>query len=153
MIAFLIGLMLTAASPSLANSTVVCKIGSIALHDLLKVNSNEEIDTYYAGADANRPDLLTVCPKLKSELPKSYPIADDDARSRAAVHAPAPGQHVREAFIYSVGVPKISSDSKSAVVHFGFSCTGLCGAELEVRYIRTSKGWQRSGEIRMLSVS
>jgi len=153
MIALLIGLMLTAASPSSASSTVVCKVGSVALHDLLKINSSKEVDTYYASTIPDRPDLLTVCPKLKAELPKGYPIADADARSRAAVHAPPPGQQVREAFIYSVGVPEISSDSKSAVVHFGFSCPGLCGAELEVRYIRTSKGWQRDGEIRMLSIS
>ncbi|MES3090700.1 hypothetical protein QTN93_09635 [Sphingomonas aerolata] len=153
MIALVVGLMMTAASPSSAQLTVVCKIGSIALRDLPSINHNKEFDSYYVAPDPSRPDLLTICPRLKDEIPQGYLIADDDARSRAAVHAPIPGQHIREAFIYSVGIPQIGSDVKSAVVHFAYSCTGLCGGELEARYIRTSKGWQREGEIRMLSVS
>ena len=153
MIALVVGLMMTAASPSSAELTVVCEIGSIDLRDLPSINRNKGFDSYYVAPDPSRPDLLMICPRLKGEIPKGYTIADDDARSRAAVHAPIPGQHIREAFIYSVGVPQISSDVKSAVVRFAYSCTGLCGGELEARYIRTSKGWQREGQIRMLSVS
>lgn len=153
MIASVVGLMMTAASPSSAEPTVVCEIGSIALRELPSISHNKGFDAYYVAPDPSHPDLLTICPDLKGKIPKSYLIADDDARSRAAVHAPISGQHIREAFIYSVGVPQISSDVKSAVVHLAYSCTGLCGGELEARYIRTSKGWQREGEIRMLSVS
>jgi hypothetical protein len=153
MISLVVGLMVTAVSPSSTKLAVVCEIGSIALRDLPSINGNKEFDSYYAAPDPSGSDLLTLCPKLKAEIPKGYTIADDDARSRAAVHVPFPGQHVREAFIYSVGVPQVSSDSESAVVHFVYSCTGMCGGEFEARYIRTSKGWQREGAIRMLSVS
>lgn len=153
MMSLVVGLMLTAASPNSTKLAVICEIGSTALRDLPNINGNNEFDSYYAAPDPSRPDLLTLCPKLKAEIPKGYPIADDDARSRAAVHVPIPGQHVREAFIYSVDVPQISSDSESSVVHFVYSCTGMCGGQFEARYIRTSKGWQRDGAIRMLSVS
>ena len=153
MIALVFGLMMTAASPSSAEIKAVCEVGSVALRDLPSINGNKEFDSYYVAPNPSRPDLLTICPRLKGKIPKGYPIADDEARSRAAVHVPTPGQHMREAFIYSVGVPQISADAKSAVVHFSYSCTGLCGGELEARYIRTSKGWQREGDIRVLSVS
>jgi len=153
MISLVIGLMMTAASASSAKLEAICQIGNLALRDLPSINSNKQFDAYYAAPDPIHSDLLTLCPKLKHKLPKGYPIADDNARSRAAVHAPTPGLDIREAFIYSVGVPEISSDFKSAVVHFSYSCTGLCGGDLEARYIRTSKGWQRDGAIRPLSVS
>jgi hypothetical protein len=153
MIALVISVAMTAAAPKLAERTTVCEVGIIALHDLPSINGNKEFDSYYASSELGHPDLLTICPKLKLKVPKGYPIADDDARSRAAVHVPTPGRHVREAFIYSVGIPVVSSDMKSAVVHFEYSCTGLCGGQFQARYIRTAKGWQREGAIQMLSVS
>lgn len=153
MIASVLSLAMTAASPNSAELTTVCKVGSLALRDLPRINGNKEFDSYYAAPEANHPDLLTICPKLKAKIPKGYPIADEDAKARAAVHAPVPDRHVREAFIYSVGIPVISSDMQSAVVQFAYSCTGLCGGQFVARYVRTAKGWQRIGPVQMLSVS
>ena len=153
MVALPAGLMLAATSPSTTKLAAICKVGSIAMRDLPEINAKRRFDAYYAAPDPNGRDLLTICPKLKADIPDGFRIADDDARSRAAVHAPVPGRPVREAVIYFVGVPEISRNARSAVVHFSYSCTGLCGGELEGRYVRTATGWRREGSIRMLSIS
>ncbi len=153
MFALAIGLMLADVPGSATKLAAVCEVGSAAIADLPNINFDKASDAYYAAPDSNGRDLLTICPALKASLPKGYPVADEDARSRAAIHAPIFGRNVREAFIYSVGIPELSEDLKSATVHFSYSCTGLCGAELEARYVRGPKGWRRDGPIRLLSVS
>ena len=151
----LIGSLIAVAStPSAATSTAICEVGRVALRDLPSINHNRSFDSYYAGVDAEHHDLLEVCPKLKAKIPTGYRLADDDARARAKVHGPSmPGQEVREAFIYSITIPEIGKDLKTAVVHMGYSCTGLCGAGFQATYVRTAKGWKRQGEIRNLFVS
>ncbi len=155
MIILITGLIAAVSAPSAARSAAICEVGRVALRDLPAINHNRGFDAYYAGANPEHRDLLEVCPKLKAMLPVGYPLADDDARARAKVGFPRPGQHqhTREAFIYSISVPEISADLKSAVVHMGYSCTGLCGAGFEASYVRTAKGWLRQGEIRNFFVS
>ncbi len=153
MLTFIALLMAVAPAPSAAMSAAICEVGRAALHDLPPADKTGRSDTYYAGADAHHRDLLEVCPKLRSNLPADYPLANSDARNRAAIHAPIPGVNTRPAFIYAINVPEISDDLKSATVHMGYDCTGLCGGGFEAHYVRTAKGWQRQGEIRMLYVS
>lgn len=153
MLAWVIASMVAPVAPNTPTPSDVCEVGRAALRDLPTINQNRGFDTYYAGADSQHRDLLEVCPELQSQLPTGYPLANDDARARAAIHAPAPGDQPRPAFIYAIEVPEISNDRKTATVHMGYSCTGLCGAGFEARYVRTSEGWQRQGEVRMLFVS
>ena len=132
----------------------ICEVGRAALHDLPPADKTGRADTYYAGADTHHRDLLEVCPKLRGALPTDYPLADDDARSRAAIHAPVPGiANPRPAFIFAIDVPDMSDDLRSATVRIRYDCTGLCGGAFEAHYVRTAKGWQRQGDIRMLYVS
>jgi hypothetical protein len=145
--------MAVAPAATTATSAAICEVGRAALHDLPPADKTGRSDTYYAGADTHHRDLLEVCPKLRGALPTDYALADDDARSRVAIHAPVPGTDPRPAFIYAIDVPDISDDRKSATVHIRYDCTGLCGGAFEAHYIRTAKGWQRQGDIRMLYVS
>ncbi|MBB5716641.1 hypothetical protein [Sphingomonas aerophila] len=117
------------------------------------INHNPGFDTYYGGVRPDRRDLLAACPELSADLPAGYPLADNEARARAKVGAPIPGKKVREAFIYFIDVPQVSADLRTAVVHMGYSCTGLCGADFEARYVRTAQGWRLQEAIRTLSVS
>ena len=154
MIALIGGLIAAASMPNAAPSATICEVGRVALRDLPSINHNGSFDAYYAGVDAEHHDLLEVCPKLKAVIPIGYPLADDDALARAKIHVPPlTGQWPRAAFIYSINIPEISADLKTAVVHMGYSCTGLCGAGFEAVYVRTAKGWKRQGEIRNLFVS
>lgn len=149
---FIAALMAAALAPREAAPVMICEVGRIALRDLPLANRNRGYDSYY-GASSSHKDLLAVCPKLRREVPAGYPMADDDARARAAVHVPLPTNNPRPAFIYTIDIPQISDDLKTAVVRFEYSCTGLCGGILEARYVRTHKGWQRQGAIRVLVVS
>jgi hypothetical protein len=150
MLALITALIAAPVAQKAAMPAEICEVGRAALRDLRTVNQNRQFDAYYAGADPHHQDLLEACPELQSELPTGYPLADDDARARAAIHVPQPGNAPRPAFIYAINVPEISADLKRATVRMGYSCTGLCGAGFEARYVRTRNGWQRQGEIRML---
>ena len=145
--------MAAAVASNNAKSKAICDVGRAALRDLPPADKSGRSDTYYAVPDPRHSDLLDACPELQSALPTDYPLADDDARARAAIHAPLPGANPRPAFIYTIDIPEISDDLKTAIVHMGYECTGLCGGGFEAHYVRTSKGWQRQGEIRMLFVS
>jgi len=145
--------MVVAPAPRAATSEAICDVGRAALLDLPPADKTGHSDTYYAGADTHHHDLLEACPELRGALPTNYPLADDDARSRAAIHAPVPGTKLRPAFIYAIDVPDIGEDLRSATVHIRYDCTGLCGGGFEAHYVRTAKGWQRQGDIRMLYVS
>lgn len=154
MLTVITGLLIAAAAPpSAATSAALCDVGRAALRDLPMVNYNPRYDTYYAGVGRSREDILEACPKLQSELPAGYPLADDDALKRAHVGAPIPGIFTKPAFIYAISVAKISADGKTAIVHFDCTCSGLCGSRSEGRYGRTPKGWRLLGEIRTLYVS
>lgn len=153
MIAVLVGLAMATPPVSRVELKAICQVGRAALRDLPDINANRKFDTYYAAPDSYRRDLLTICPKLKAHLPKGYRIADDDARARASVGAPIPGHYTREASIYSIDVPELNGDFRSATVRMSHSCTGLCGSVSEAFYVRTAKGWRRQGEVRTLSVS
>jgi hypothetical protein len=154
MIALIGGIIAAVLTPNAATSATICEVGRLALRDLPTINTNRTFDAYYAGVDTTHQDLLEVCPELTNDVPEGYPLADADARSRASVHAPPlSGQRIREAFIYSINIPQVSADSKTAIVQMGYSCTGLCGAGFEAVYVRTNQGWKRQGEIRNLFVS
>jgi hypothetical protein len=142
-----------AVSPDVGNSATICDVGRVALHDLPAVVRDPKYDMYYAGEDRSQQDILSICPKLKNEIPADYSLSDDDARRRASVVAPIPGHFIKPASIYSISVADLSEDQKMATVHFNLSCTGLCGGRSEAKYIRTPQGWQRQGEIRTLYVS
>ncbi|WP_298089130.1 hypothetical protein [uncultured Sphingomonas sp.] len=144
---------LVASVSAKADTATICEVGRIALRDLPKINNNPSFDTYYAGVSRYHRDLLEACPTLVADLPVGYPLADDDARSRANLPAPIPGRPIREAFVYFIKPPKISRDRKTAIVEMGYFCTGLCGASFEVRYVKSTSGWRREGEIRNLFVS
>lgn len=150
MLALVTGLMTAALPPSSSTSAAVCEAGRAALRDLPAANRDPNSDSYYSTAP-DRRDLLNECPKLRNELP--IPLADEDARARATIHVPSPVHNPRPAFIYRIDIPKLSDGLTTAVVRFEYSCTGLCGGIFEAHYVRTSKGWQRQGEIRMLVVS
>ncbi|MBP2276318.1 MULTISPECIES: hypothetical protein [Sphingomonas] len=146
-------LMAASVSSSAAKADAICEVGRVALQDLPSTNRERSADLYYAGHDAERTDVLEVCPKLVSEIPAGYPLADRDARARANMHVPIAGQAIKAAFIYSIEVPEIGADLKTATVRMDVSCTGLCGSGFEAHYIRTAKGWKRQGDIRTLFVS
>ena len=153
MIVLIMGSLATAVSPAVGTSATICDVGRVALHDLPVVVRNSKYDTYYAGSGRSQQDILSVCPKLRNEIPAEYRLSDDDARRRASVGAPIPGHFTKPASIYSISVANLSDDQKMATVHFNLSCTGLCGGRSEAKYVRTSQGWQRQGEIRTLYVS
>jgi hypothetical protein len=153
MLALIKGLLAAAVAPTVATSAAICDVGRVAIRDLPMIDRSPDYDTYYAGVGRSREDLLEICPQLKSELPAGYPLADDEARKRASVGAPIPGHFTKPAFIYSINIAELSADGITAIVHFDRLCTGLCGGRSEGRYVRTSKGWQRRGEIRTLYIS
>lgn len=103
---------LVASVSAKADTATICEVGRIALRDLPKINNNPSFDTYYAGVSRYHRDLLEACPTLVVDLPVGYPLADDDARSRANLPAPIPGRPVREAFVYFIKPPKISGTEK-----------------------------------------
>jgi len=152
MSALIAALMAASVAPREATPVMICEVGRIALRDLPPANRNRGYDSYY-GVSSNDKDLLAVCPKLRSQVPTGYPMADDDARARAEIHVPLPTNNPRPAFIYTIDIPQISDDLKTAVVRFEYSCTGLCGGIFEASYVRAHKGWQRQGAMRMLVVS
>lgn len=153
MLALMVVSMIVAEVPNAANTQQICEVGRVALRDLPPADLGGSSDTYYEGPDANHHDLLAMCPKLTDMLPTGYLLADSDARKRAAVHVPLAGTTTRPASIYTIQLPQISADRQSAIVHFAYRCTGLCGGEFDARYVRTSRGWQRDGPARTLSVS
>ena len=154
MITLIGGLIAVASMPNAAGSAAVCEVGRVALLDLPTLNHNPELDAYYAGIDSEHHDLLDICPQLRDAIPTGYPLADDDARARANDHrAVVSGPQGKAAFIYSIGIPEISEDGKTAVVSMSYSCTGLCGAGFQATYVRGAYGWKRQGEIRNLFVS
>ncbi|RYF47910.1 MAG: hypothetical protein EOO38_11205 [Cytophagaceae bacterium] len=153
MIILITGYLAAIVAPTAATSVTICDVGRVALHDLPVVACDLKYDTYYAGEGRSQQDILSICPKLQNEIPAEYRLSDDDARKRANVGAPIPGQFTKPAFIYSISVADLSADQTTATVHFDVSCTGLCGGRSEARYVRTSRGWQRQGEVRTLFVS
>lgn len=142
-----------ATTPSAAQARAFCEVGRAALRDLPSADTSGRSDSFYAASDTNRRDLLVICPDLQGGLPPGYRIADDDARRRAAVHAPLPGVTTRPAFIYIAQVSQMSADLRAATIRFSYECTGLCGGEFEAHYICTAEGWRRQGAVRILSVS
>ena len=142
-----------ATVPSAAQAKAFCEVGRAELRDLPPADTSGRSDSFYAAQDTNRRDLLVVCPKLQGGLPPGYRMADDDARRRAALHAPLPGVTTRPAFIYIAQASQMSADLRAATIRLSYECTGLCGGDFEAHYIRTAKGWRRQGEVRTLSVS
>lgn len=132
-----------------AKSMAICEASSIAIKDLPMINHNNRFDAYYDDADP----ILSVCPELHSKIPADYPMADSDAHRRANTHAPIFGKNTREAFIYSIGVPQLSDNLKTAIFTMRYDCSGLCGATFMARYERSAGGWHRVGEIILKSVS
>jgi hypothetical protein len=153
MLNLIVILMFAAGAPTAAETQQICDVGRAAFHDLPPASLGGSSDTYFDGPDANRNDLLSMCPALKAMLPIGYRLADSDARQRAAVHVPQEGTATRPASIYTIRLPEISANRQSAVVRFAYRCTGLCGGAFEARYVRTLRGWQRDGLVRTRSVS
>jgi len=145
--------LLSATVPSANVSRSVCDVGRVALRDLANIEKNEGVETYYDIGAQGHTDLLEVCPKLRTELPARFPLADNRARERANVHVPVPGPPVRGVFIHQIDVPEISADQTRAVVHFNYICSGLCGGTTDAHYVRTSAGWKREGGFIPVSVS
>lgn len=140
---FLFDLVAAAVAQSSTVPAAVCDVGRAALRDLPSIETDKNVETYYAGVDAEHRDVLEVCPQLRSALPARFPLADDNARARASVHVPAPGMAARGTFIYAVGVPELGDDRKTAIVRFDYSCSGLCGGTLVARYVKTANGWKK----------
>ena len=153
MLALMVVSVIVAEVPNAARTQQICEVGRAALRDLPPADLGGSSDIYYEGPNTNHHDLLGMCPELKDILPTGYLLADSDARRRAAVHVPLVGTNTRPASIYTIQIPEISADRQSAIVHFAYRCTGLCGGEFDARYVRTSRGWQRDGSVRTLSVS
>lgn len=153
MLALIASLVAGVVAADAAIPAVVCEIGRVALQDLPSRNPGSVDFTYYVDVDPGRPSLMQSCPELRENLPTGYLVADAAAWSRANLSAPIPGQHIPPAFIYTLGIPKISADGKSAIVEWRYECTGLCGGGLVSRYIRTSQGWRRNGERQVKWVS
>ncbi|MDZ7281480.1 hypothetical protein N4G62_05495 [Sphingomonas sanguinis] len=108
---------------------------------------------YYIETDPTREGLLHKCPQLARRLPQGYNSADDDARSRAAEHVQTPGPSRPPAVIYTISVPVITADARSATVTINSECSGLCGGSTVYLYVRTPHGWRRQGKPRTLWVS
>ncbi len=135
-------------------SGAICAAGAAAMRDLPSINHNPKIPAYFGELKPDRPNLLTICPKLRLAIPHGYSPADDDARERASGVEPMMGEVPRlPAAIYSVGIPKLSADGRHATVSLGYSCTGLCGAAYVGKYVRTRRGWVRDGPFQSLMVS
>ena len=128
----------------------VCQLGRVVLTDM---PSKPDAGTYYIKTDPTREGLLHECPQLARRLPQGYKPADADARSRAAEHVPTPGPSRPPAVIYTIGVPVIAANARSATVTITSECSGLCGGSTVYRYVRTSQGWRRDGKPRTLWVS
>lgn len=92
MIALIAGLLAATSGPPPERSTTICDVGLVALRDLPSINQNVGSDTYYDGDSLYQRDILAVCPKLVANLPVGYPLADSDARARARVGFPKPGE-------------------------------------------------------------
>lgn len=144
--------LLSAAAPSAAASQAVCEVGRVALRDLTVVEINRGVETYYEIGASGHRDLLEACPKLRSELPAAFPLADEQARARASVHVPVPGP-LRGVFIYQIDVPELSEDRTKAIVHFNYQCSGLCGGTTDAHYVRSPTGWKRDGGFFPVTVS
>ena len=122
----------------------VCQVGRVALQDLPAFNANRSYTSYYASPDSSRKDLLDVCPELRRLIPAGYPPADDEARKRASIHVPVPGQsNTPGTEIFSIDPPRIASNGKTALVTMRYDCSGLCGGYTEFRYVRTPTGWRQ----------
>ena len=140
----LMALAAIANAPDQRNSNEVCQVGRVALQDLPAFNANRSYASYYANPDGERKDLLDVCPALRGLVPKGYPFADNEARTRANIHVPVPGQSIAPAVqIFSIDPPRLSPDEKTAVVTMRYECSGLCGGYTEFRYVRTAAGWRQ----------
>lgn len=140
---------LSAASliPTKDTKVAVCDVGRVALRDLPVIDGNANYARFYGDAHLRSGNLLTACPDLRRELPPGFPAANDAARTRANIHAPIRGQTIPLTIIFTIGVPVISADGKSATVEMGYTCTGLCGAGFTARYVLASDGWRRDGAI------
>lgn len=64
-----------------------------------------------------------------------------------------PGPALRGVYIYQIDIPEISDDMSRAIVHFNYSCSGLCGGMTDARYVRTPAGWKREGGFIPVAVS
>jgi hypothetical protein len=142
-----------AIAPESPPPSSICAVGRAALRDLPAPDRNRSADLYYGALDNGHRDLLSLCPQLKDRLPVGYSLANDDARRRAATHAPIEGYDPRPAYIYVIDEPRFSSDLKSAMVRFEYSCTGLCGGAFEAEYRLTLDGWQRQADLKPIYVS
>ena len=144
MLTLLMALAAGTSAPNHVTSKEVCQVGRVALQDLSAFNANRNYASYYVSPGSSRKDLLDVCPVLRQFVPRGYPFADSDARARASVHAPVPGQRnppLTE--IFSIDPPSVSPDGKTALVTMRYECTGLCGGYTEFTYVRTSAGWRQ----------
>lgn len=146
----LLSLMHVGAEPSEASRRDLCVLGHMVMADL---PSGREAGSAYIETDPSRDELMKLCPTLARALPAGYLAADDDARSRAAEHAPTPGVQRPSALIVTIAIPSIAQDGRSATVMVTTECSGLCGSGTEYRYTRTHKTWRRQGKPRARWVS
>jgi hypothetical protein len=153
MLILLTSLLIGFLGPNAAEPSIVCEIGRVALRDLPPVVLTPMDYTYHIDAGSGHHGLLAVCPSLRAELPAGYSIADETAWARANVHVPIPGKRTSPAIIYLLGVPKVAPDAQSAILEWGYTCTGLCGGGSVSHYVRTATGWRLDGGPRAKWVS
>ena len=150
MLFMIVSLLTAPMAAQVVPSKSICDVGRAILADMLPGGGDES----YLETDPERSGLMKLCPGLRAALPKGYRTVDDDARSRADIHAPILDQpSPKAAYIYAIGAPVIAADGRSATVEILCTCTGLCGSATRSRYIRTPQGWRRDGKPRMLWVS
>lgn len=118
----------------------VCQVGKVAIIDLLKPQSSTA-DHFYGNIDPARDDLLDACPALKDNLPSGYSPANAEARRRNAAFRNEFSK--RPAYIHSIGIPKFSSDGKTATVEFITFCGASCAGGERAVYVLSNGNWKR----------
>ncbi|MBI0475908.1 hypothetical protein D9601_11150 [Sphingomonas sp. MA1305] len=150
---FAIGLLTFATAASTAPQRDICDLGRAVVRDLPRPVQASSQGGVFVDDDASRPSLLTVCPELRKALPPGYTIAKQEDRERANIAVPTEGVHFLTATLYTIGIPTFAADGRSATVAWSYVCTGLCGATLVSRYVRSATGWHLDGEPQVTSVS
>lgn len=130
--ALLLAMSPTSAAVGIAS---VCDVGRLALRDLPVIDHNKGYARYYGNADLKSGDVIAACPKLRSEIPRGFPIANPIAIKRANVHVPIRGVSTPLTMIFEVGIPQTSDDNRTATVEMGYACTGLCGSGFVAHYV------------------
>lgn len=134
----------SAAVATFPPNSPVCAVGRAALADLMRIDKFSTGRNYYGVGAANpsRPDLMAVCPSLKSALPKGLSLASADILQKVKdISSPSP------VTIFGITAPQIEPDGKHATVLMGHYCNGLCGAWYTVSYALTSNGWKQDGPV------